>query len=263
MDLNSISKAAAAFLKTDASNRLGEEDALKPFYRGMRLLDEPLVRIGKADDPLFAARAGEGAEPTYWLDGAASVISLALPLTQEIKDSNTVNLTRPSNEWLHGATEGQDALRALLGSLAEALEAEGYKAVCPMTDERVADGWSEAYAAYVCGAGTFGASGALLTDKGSAVLLGSLITDCPLEATPRKYEGLYDYCDKCGKCARNCPAGAIDLARGAEEAFDAAVCAAYIEKMGRSAPKCASGRAHAGCGKCRVAVPCASRRPGK
>ena len=261
MDIESIRKTAAAFLKADDSNKLKEEDALKPFYRGMRLLDEPLVKIGAADDPLFTAREGEGADPRFWLNSAVSVISLTLPLTQEIKDSNTVNLTRPSNEWLHGVTEGQDALRALLVRLTEALEAEGYKAVAPLLDERENNGWSEAYAAYVCGAGTFGASGALLTEKGSAVLLASLVTDCPLDATARKYQGLYDNCDKCGKCARNCPAGAIDLDRGPEAAFDPAVCAAYIEKMGKSAPKCESGRAHAGCGKCRVAVPCASRKP--
>jgi len=262
MDIESIRKTAASFLKTDEHNRLREEDALKPFYKGMRLLEEPLVKIGAADDPLFAARGGDGADPRYWLEGAESVISLSLPLTQEIKDSNTVNLTRPSNEWLHGVTEGEDAMKALLARLAEALEAEGYKAAVPLTDGRDRAGWSEAYAAYVCGAGTFGASGALLTEKGSAVLLGSLVTDCPIDATPRKYEGLYDYCDKCGKCARNCPAGAIDLSRGAEAAFDGAACAAYIEKMAKSAPKCASGRAHAGCGKCCVAVPCASRKPG-
>lgn len=259
MDITALNKAITAFFKKDASNYVSEEDAIKPAYAGMQILEEAVIKIGDAGDPLFAA--GGRKTPEEWLKGAKSVISVAMTLSQEIKDANTVNLTRPANEWLHGATEGFHTARVLLSRLCALLEEEGFAAVSPEinADEK----WSERYAGYVCGQGTYGLSGGLITEKGAAVILGSIITDCPLDVTPRKYEGLYDYCDKCGKCSRNCPAAAIDPGKPAEEAYSAETCGAYIEKLKKSSPKGGSGRILFGCGKCKVAVPCASRIPGK
>ena len=267
VNIDTIKKASAAFLKTDGSNFIKETDAMRPVCAGMRILDEPAFAVGAADNPLFLSPApdgkpaGQDAAPAFWLEGAKSVISVALPFMQEIKDANTVNLTRPSAEWLNGVTEGMDALAALLEHICALLKDEGYNAVSPFVSGGSDSGWRERYVGYVCGLGTFGASQGLITEKGIAVLTGSIITDCPLPVTEAKYDDAYGYCLKCGKCARNCPVGAIDLSRGCADALDLAVCGAYIEKMGRSAPKSASGRAHLGCGKCQVAVPCASRKP--
>ncbi|MBR6259201.1 MAG: epoxyqueuosine reductase [Oscillospiraceae bacterium] len=259
MDIDMIKKAAADFLKKDASNFVTTEEAIKPAYAGMRILEEAVIKIGDAGDPLFTENGRK--PPRDWLPGAKSVISIALTLSQEIKDANTVNLTRPANEWLHGATEGFDTARVFLNKVCAMLREEGFEAVSPEinADEK----WSERYTGYVCGQGTYGMSGGLITEKGSAVILGSIVTDCPLPVTPRKYQGLYDYCDRCGKCSRNCPAGAIDTEKGPEAAYYPETCGAYIEKLKKSVPKGGSGRILFGCGKCKVAVPCASRIPGK
>ncbi len=49
----------------------------------------------------------------------------------------------------------------------------------------------------------------LITAKGMAGRLGSVITNLKIETTKRPYKGLYDYCIKCNVCIRRCPGNAI------------------------------------------------------
>ncbi len=65
-----------------------------------------------------------------------------------------------------------------------------------------------AAAAVKCGLGERGLHGALLTDEyGPMVRYCFILTDAELEATPMYEPHL---CDKCGKCIKACPGGAID-----------------------------------------------------
>ena len=67
------------------------------------------------------------------------------------------------------------------------------------------------------------------------------------------YTGIYDYCTRCGACARNCPVGAITLDHGKNNI----ICNQYVEQTKKDyAPRY-------GCGKCQVGVPCEMGRPGK
>ena len=55
---------------------------------------------------------------------------------------------------------------------------------------------------------------------------GSVITDLELPEDNRNYEGIYDYCNNCGVCIKNCPANAISL----EEGKDHERCFAFYKK---------------------------------
>lgn len=67
----------------------------------------------------------------------------------------------------------------------------------------------------------------------------------------RPYEGLYDYCIRCGACMRNCPKNAISL----EKCKDQLKCAPYVNGTKKKyAPRY-------GCGKCQVGTPCESGIP--
>ena len=74
--------------------------------------------------------------------------------------------------------------------------------------------WSERHAAYVAGLGTFSLSKHLITEKGLCGRFGSVITDAPLEVTPRPYTDPYEYCTFCGACVPRCPARAISVEKG-------------------------------------------------
>jgi epoxyqueuosine reductase QueG len=111
--------------------------------------------------------------------------------------------------------------------------------------------WSERHVAWVSGLGTFGLSRGLITEKGVAGRLGSIVTNLCLEPGSRKYTGLTDYCTFCGACIRKCPAHAISKENGKEHQ----PCSDYLDRMEEMfSPRYA-------CGKCQAGVPCESRIP--
>ena len=137
--------------------------------------------------------------------------------------------------------------RALLGAEAACWQRGGAGVSCgqPVGSER--------HAAYACGLGTFGLSRGIITQKGMAGRVASMIVDSTLETDERPYSGVYDYCVKCGACAKRCPAGAITVERGKNNAL----CSRYLDRMGeRYAPRY-------GCGKCQTGVPCEHKIPGQ
>ena len=110
--------------------------------------------------------------------------------------------------------------------------------------------WSERHAAFIAGLGTFSLNRSLVTALGSAGRLGSVIADIELEATPRGYEQVDEYCTKCGICIQRCPPEAVS-----EGGKDNAVCMRFLEEvLLRHKPRY-------GCGKCQPDVPCESGIP--
>lgn len=207
--------------------------------------------------------------PEEWLQAAKSVVSFFLPFSEEIKRSNTGG-EWPSNQWYHGRIEGQRMVMKLCQHLKELLAEEGAHSVIPAADERFhsvtapnpalgqlwenatfTSNWSERHVAYIAGLGTFSLSKGLITEKGVAGRIGSLVTDMIFPPRSRGYIGLYDYCIRCGACAKRCPAGAISLETGK----DHKKCAAFLAKTH------VPNASYYGCGKCQSGVPCESRIP--
>lgn len=266
MNKSEIEEKVMLAFENCAGNIISEKDAITPEVAGLQMFEAPLVGIGAAEDALYETLKQEGVvgpwhmSPAEWLPGAKTVISLFFPFTEEVKKSNRESVGKPSTAWLYGRVEGQQYLNQYIKKLSELLEEQGIKTCVPGQDERfhqVQEGsifgsnWSERHTAYICGLGTFGLSKGIITEKGMAGRLASVIIDREMIPDERKYTGIYDYCTNCGACVRRCPAEAISL----EEGKDHVKCNECLKASKEAfAPRY-------GCGLCQTKVPCESRIP--
>ncbi|MBQ2568335.1 MAG: epoxyqueuosine reductase, partial [Clostridia bacterium] len=71
------------------------------------MYDSPLIGFASAADPLFEQYKDPKVigkpymTPEEWLPGAQTVVSMFLPFTKEVKQSNRGNPEETANEWLH------------------------------------------------------------------------------------------------------------------------------------------------------------------
>ena len=274
IDAQQIEQVVLNFTELDAHNYVPEDKAFKKEYVGMRIYDAPIFGYAAADDPCFATLrdplvVGEHILlPEEWVQGARSVMSFFLPFTQQIKKSNTKDMSWPSDEWQHGRIEGQDFVNALGTCIQNTLIAAGYDSKVPALDKRFkatsrlatdelpalyTSNWSERHVAYICGLGTFGLSKGLITERGVCGRFGSVVTTLHLPPTKRIYNSIYAYCTMCGACGHNCPVEAITVNGGK----DHNPCKAFLNSTRQRRPQ------YYGCGKCQVAVPCQDKIPAK
>lgn len=270
MNKQDLIKLAGAYVEKSSDNRIATEIALSEDVSGMKMFDAPIFSFGCANDEAFQLLKRPEAIgehfllPTEWLPGAKTVISFFLPYTAAVRETNQMDMVWPSNGWLHGRIEGQALLIKLCKYLEEQLREAGFQSLVPATDQRFwcntgepgcdpefTSNWSERHIAYVCGLGTFGLSRGLITTSGTAGRFGSIITELAVDPDPRDYSGLYDRCTMCGKCADNCPAGAISKETGKNHQL----CSDFLEQTKKK------HITRYACGKCQVSVPCESGLP--
>ncbi|MCJ7705802.1 MAG: hypothetical protein MUO28_09740, partial [Desulfobacterales bacterium] len=178
--------------------------------------EEPLVGFASGMDPLFfeyksiigsfhltpreiiaAALKEKGRElllPEY---EQVSVISWILPTAEDTRKSNRKEEKFPSKLWAYTRDFGETCNGALRRHVVGFLEDLGFVAVAPLLmptfryfrDEKVgwASPWSERHIAYTCGLGTFSLNDGLITPKGMAVRIGSVVTLLKLTPSERKY----------------------------------------------------------------------------
>lgn len=280
MNKQDIIQLASGYVEDSPQNLIQKDYAISEDLIGMRMYAQPLVAFGSADDPLFEELKAPEAmgpfhlSPAEWLPGAKTVISVFLPFTDEVKKSNRADAKLPSALWMHARVEGHKLINTLTLYIKELLEASGSRAIVPFLDKRYwtkagkvtgsyphapetdasfISNWSERHAGYVCGQGTFGLSRGLITEKGVAGRMGSVVTDAYFEPGSRPYTDLYEYCSKCGACIRRCPVHAISLEKGKEHP----PCSNYLDQM------LELYRPRYACGKCQAGVPCESGIPKK
>ena len=99
--------------------------------------------------------------------------------------------------------------------------------------------------AWLAGLGELGRLGILITSKyGPRARLGLITTDLPLVEDKSKKFGIQNFCQKCQKCARNCPAQAIPYEEKKEEngvlkwGLDREECYKYWRKAGTDCALC-------------------------
>jgi epoxyqueuosine reductase QueG len=251
-----------------STNCISPEKAICPEIAGVKFFEEPLVKFGSARDELFEKFKEPGIigpwfqKPEEWMKEGKTVVSLFFPFTKEVRESNRKCAEIPSNEWLHGRIEGQAFLTGFMNELKDWFEENGTSACVPSNNEKfrqVVEGevygsnWSERHVAYVCGMGTFGLSKGIITEKGMAGRLMSIIVDCEMETDERDYTEVYEYCTMCGACIKRCPANAITFENGKNHKM----CDDWNRKIKEmKAPRF-------GCGICQTKVPCESSRPVK
>jgi epoxyqueuosine reductase len=240
--------------------------------------DEPTVRFAAATDPWFA-RFHEIIGPFHWTPQEAlaqsapqatarTVICWCLPKSRAARESNRLERQHPSLDWARARSFGEAASVAMREQLCRYLEEMGYAAAAPHCQmsypeaiKRLAGNWSERHVAFVAGMGTFGLSAGLITERGIAHRLASVVSDLVLSPDPRPYgDDPFAWCSKCGSCAQRCPAQAI----GKDfKDRDKGKCLRYAvehitpERLQRYGWMDLS----LGCGLCQTDVPCEFQRP--
>ena len=206
-----------------------------PDFDDQPVFDAPLVGVARGDDPLFEEfieivsdrhflpcrlleeSAGRRIDPA-----AVRVVSWANPFTAAIRQSNRGEL--PSRLYSLARNNGAALIHRAQAQLRGLIEAEGFAAVVPSAlaqydtfrspRDTFSSTWSERHVAFAAGLGQFGLNAALITPVGINVRFGSIVTELPLEPTPRIYEDYRAPClrsggRECGQCVAKCPAGAI------------------------------------------------------
>ena len=203
-----------------------------------------------------------------------TVISWVLPQTEATKAVNRQQTVYPAERWARSRIMGEAFNSKLRAHVVDRLAEAGVQAVAPMlsplfesrSSERFvyASTWSERHAAYAAGLGTFGVCDGLITPKGKAMRVGSVIAGLRLEPTPRPYadDDYRAYClyysqGICGECISRCPVGALS-----EDGHDKRKCSAHL-KVTREYVQDEYGFEGYGCGLCQTGVPCESKIPTK
>jgi epoxyqueuosine reductase len=249
--------------------------------------DEPLVGFASGIDPLFfeyktiigsfhltpreiiaATMKEKGGGLLLSEIEQMSVISWILPVSEDTRKSNRKENQFPSKLWAYTRDFGEACNTALKKHVIGFLEDLGYVAIAPTLwpsfkyarDEKVgwASPWSERHVAYACGLGTFSLNDGLITPKGMALRIGSVVTLLKLTPSERKYRHHKENClifrdEECGKCIRRCPAGAIT-----EKGHDKDKCREYInsELLKTKCSEYGLQNPPSACGLCQTAVPC-------
>jgi epoxyqueuosine reductase QueG len=261
-DATAIERLLTELVTDDPRNALPEGD-------NVPIWEPPVVGIAAADDPLFDRLKEPGVvgpihrDPDYWVPGAKAVVSFFLPFSKEIKRSYERRGSLPSLEWVSGRLNGEVFVNLARRAVAAYLQSLGGRAVVPNLDRRYTSdkwlpAWSERHVAHIAGVGTFGLHAGLLTRKGAAGRIGSVVTDLPIAPTPRPYTGVYDYCPwmtegSCGVCISRCPVEAIHA-----EGKDHDICVTNSQTNIR--PAFHEWGYHS-CGHCQNNLPCSDGIP--
>jgi len=201
-----------------------------------------------------------------------TVVSWVLPQRERVRKTNRMAKKYPSEEWARIRVYGEEFNVALRRHVAGSLKRLGHAAVAPMLvpnwtivkSERFsyASCWSERHAAHAAGLGTFGLCDGLITARGKAMRVGSVVAKICIEPTPRPYSDHRAYClffadGTCGKCIDRCPARAITRA-----GHDKERCRQHLARSREHVKRTYKFEGY-GCGLCQVGVPCEAGIPVK
>ncbi len=246
--------------------------------------DEVLVGFASGADPIWQ-QYKEYVGPFHWTPWEVfnqhcantpatadelTVVAWVLPQREAVRKANRKARKFPSEEWARIRIYGEEFNAALRRHVAERFTRAGHPAVAPMLAPNwtivksqrfsYASSWSERHAAHAAGLGTFGLCDGLITARGKAMRVGSVVARMKIPPTPRPYADHRAYClffadGTCGKCIDRCPARAISKAGHDKEKcrLHLARSRAYVNKTYRFEGY--------GCGLCQVGVPCEAGIP--
>ncbi len=266
------------WVNTSAGNSLGNA-------ANDRAWDDPLVGFSQGDDAYWQSFK-EHVGSFHWTPAEAfglafpgnpaeaaelTVISWVLPQTKTTKLETRKENVYPPESWARARFYGETFNEMLRKMVVAELHKEGIRATAPVlipewsrmvSDKFVfASKWSERHAAFVSGLGTFGLSDGLITPRGKAIRVGSVVAEMQAAPTPRPYKGHRDYClwfskGTCKKCVKRCPVAALSGA-----GHDKVICERHIDRTCR--PYILEHYKFPGyaCGLCQTGVPCESRIP--
>lgn len=248
--------------------------------------DEALVGFASGADPLFQEYK-EYVGPFHWTPAEIynqyhpgnmatpedlTVISWVLPQRKVVREMNRKARKFPAEAWARVRIEGEKFNAGLRRHIAETLTGNGYPAVAPMlvpnwawVNSRhygYASSWSERHVAHAAGLGTFGLCDGLITPKGKAMRVGSVVARIKVPPSTRFYNHHQAWClffvdGSCGNCIDRCPVRALSTS-----GHDKETCRQHLIASSEYVKKTYQYEGY-GCGLCQVGVPCESRIPVK
>jgi reductive dehalogenase len=214
--------------------------------------DLPAADISEAmpaGEILFADVDQPSNDHTKRVQVIPNTMKYAIVLAFEMDD--TALTLKHSTESAGAVSHGYSRMAFTGASLAQFIRNLGYNAI-PMGNDTALS----VPMAIDAGLGELSRAGYLITQKyGPRVRLSKVITDLPLEPDAPITFGVAEFCEVCGKCAKNCPAKAISTGERSYEtprtgnpgvlkwAIDGAKCIKYWADSGT------------GCSQCIVACP--------
>ena len=237
--------------------------AAHPFEQARAALEEGR-RAGRAAGMQFTYRnPARSCDPRRSLDGARSLFVGAKAYARQPPSKRRGGDGRlRGSVAMYSWTDHYPVLRDALGQVAAHLEAEGWRAKVLADDNALVD----RAAAVRAGLGWYGKNtNVLLPGKGSLFVLGSVVTDAPLETSEPEAATLQspatltpgkvaDGCGGCRRCIEACPTGALD----GEGHLDARLCLAWLLQAPGMFPRelrvAAATRIY-GCDDCQDACP--------
>lgn len=242
-----VSQFIEKLFTTNALNRLPEQ------YGGGRIFARPMIGVAKGDDPIFL-KYKEVVGPKHltpvemWLqsglpddpDIAARLrtVSIIFPYVDGIREQSKTAEKMPAEIYSVGRNFANAFMDDVLEKTVSYFQKKGFQATSGMRSPAfqiianeealsVYSTWSERHIAFAAGLGTFSLHEGFISEIGCNIRVTSIITDAPLEVTPRNSDDPYANClyyanGKCKKCAERCPADAIS-----EEGHDKLKCYLY------------------------------------
>jgi hypothetical protein len=123
-----------------------------------------------------------------------TVVSWVLPQREAVRKANRRAKRYPSEEWARIRVYGEEFNAALRRHVAHSLKQVGHAAIAPMLAPNwtivksqrfsYASSWSERHAAHAAGLGTFGLCDGLITAKGKAMRVGSVVAKISIHRLP-------------------------------------------------------------------------------
>jgi epoxyqueuosine reductase QueG len=274
-------------------------------YGGGRIFSNPLIGVASGSDNIFQKyKEYVGLEHLtpleLWISSKKKeipedqlrTISIVFPYSQKIREEGQKpiklkHFLLPSEFYSVGRNYANEFIASTLKKTNSYFEDEGFNGVggvlsdtyTVITKGRFYSTWSERHIAFAAGLGTFSLHEGFISDVGCNIRLGSVVTDAPLEITPRKSDEPYSNClfyakSICKECTNKCPANAITT-----EGHDKALCNNYRMKVSRRmVPRLTSIlKPHTrningewreksfpvGCAFCQFGVPCMDKNPTK
>lgn len=278
MEQNEVIRIISDFIESSPENRLypdKDEPAWEEALIGFCAGDDPIFETYKEHVGLFHWTPMEIFNLTYHDSPAKAeeltVISWVLPQREVTKADNRSQDFYPSERWTRARFTGEEFNELIRKHIVETLVKTNILAVAPTLSSEfkiedspgfgLASRWSERHAAHAAGLGTFGICDGLITPKGKAHRVGSVIARIQIPSTRRPYDNHFAYClyfvdGSCMACAKRCPVNAIsDKGHDKIKCLNHAggTCAKYIKEN--------FGFEGYGCGLCQTAVPCESGIP--
>jgi epoxyqueuosine reductase len=222
--------------------------------------DEVLVGFSSGADPIYHTYKDVVGE-SHWTPLEAfsiqfpdvavrsedlTVISWVLPQREATKADNRKETFYPSRRWVQARFPGEEFNNSLRLHVVQELNRRDIKSLAPVLlpqwswgkSEKyvLTSNWSERHAAYAAGLGTFGLSDGLITPKGKAHRVGSVVANLSIPASKRAITESGHDKKKCWNHAGG-------------------TCAEFVKKN--------YGFDGYGCGLCQTKVPCESGIPAK